>query len=111
MILAARLSLSSSEIPDGFSRRSSNSFFSASAAACLRISADAFSASATAILFLQSAADGISVSRDVAMLLSKMTFTSAEAVRYVHLAQRKAVWRSRQVTGTHLADHSVPNSS
>src|SRR5215475_2860896 len=58
MIAAARLRRSSSETPDGPFNLSSNAFFSASMAACLRTYSEAFAASASAIFLLQSVALG-----------------------------------------------------
>src|SRR5271155_5056171 len=65
MIAFARLSLSSSETPEGFSNRSISAFFSASAADCPRMYSEAFSASATAIVFMHSLAEGKSSSEFV----------------------------------------------
>src|SRR5512143_1378793 len=57
-IAAARFIRSSSDTPECAFSLSSRAFFSASTSACLRIYSEAFSASAMAILLLQSAAVG-----------------------------------------------------
>src|SRR5215467_7261937 len=62
MIAAARFMRSSSDTPDAPFSLSSKAFFSASIVACLRMYSEAFAASASAILLLQSTADGKSSS-------------------------------------------------
>src|SRR5262249_22715908 len=61
---------SSSDTPDGFDKWSSNAFFSASASASLAACLDASSASASAIFFIMSCAEGNNWSALVAMLLT-----------------------------------------
>src|SRR6516165_1037024 len=58
MIAAACASRSSSDTPDGFENFSTNAFFSASAAECSRMAAEAFSASFSAICSIASLAVG-----------------------------------------------------
>src|SRR5262249_13452699 len=83
MMAAAFFMTSSSDKPEGLLNRSTNAFFSASSSERLRISSEAFSASATAIFCSSDFALGTSVERSSVVAITLAPLNDERSVEFV----------------------------